>query len=117
MFDIPLSKYRNCAFGEQTSRWKIRCCDETKTPTKRLISLSALRQSPPNAGAHARSQGGPVNCGLTTPTLPVTIERALKSAIACSCVSSQGCDRDRNRMSLWNLKFREWFVAAIRLSL
>jgi hypothetical protein len=61
-----------------------------------------------------------VNCGLTNeslPTLPVIIERALKSAIACSCVSSQGCDRDRNRMSLWNLKFREWFVAAIRLSL
>jgi hypothetical protein len=51
-----------------------------------------------------------VNCGLTNespPTLPVIVERALKSAIACSCVSSHGCDRDWNRMSLWNLKFRE----------
>jgi hypothetical protein len=31
-----------------------------------------------------------VNCGLTNeslPTLPAIIERALKSAIACSCVS------------------------------
>ena len=48
-----------------------------------------------------------MNCGLTNespPTLPVIIERALKSAIACSCVSSHGCDRGCNRTSLWNLK-------------
>ena len=59
-----------------------------------------------------------MNCGLTNeslPTLPAIIERALKSAIACSCVSSHGCDRDWNRMSLWNLKNREWFVALLGL--
>ena len=60
--------------------------------------------------ARREAAGGPVNCGLTNEN-PAIIERALKSAIACSCVSSHGCDRDWNRMSLWNLKFREWFVA------
>jgi hypothetical protein len=99
------------AFGEQTSRWKIRCCDETKTSTKRLISLSATVNRP-LMRARREAAGGPVNCGLTNeslPTLPAIIERALKSAIACSCVSSHGCDRD------WNLKFREWFVALLGL--
>jgi len=68
--------------------------------------------------ARREAAGGPVNCGLTNeslPTLPAIIERALKSAIACACVSSHGCDRDWNRMSLWNLKFREWFVALLGL--